>query len=331
MTRTQPGNQVSPLVTIVTPTYNREAYLRWTINSVRNQTYSNLEHIVVDGASTDGTIELLRKMERTYRMRWTSAPDAGMYHAINDGLQHARGEILAYLNSDDVYFPWAVEAVVDAFQRHPEADFIYGDALAVDDETGKAVLYWMLPFDLDYIRRNGFLAQPTVFWRKSAFERIGPFDVTLRYVADCDYWMRAGADHSFMKIDEFLAIERLHRATLREAIGAPLWAELAGVRSRYVSLDGPDHERRVYDHDVRRGRFEHAYKRDLLFQSFLPRMRRNGRWTRLLNSGMVDVERLRYVLRAAKVGKVVPGLRRWTARDFLRAERSILEPRDEGA
>jgi hypothetical protein len=139
--------------------------------------------------------------------------------------------------------------------------------------------------------------------------------------------MRAGADHKFVKVDEFFAIERLHRSTLREAIGAPLWAELAGVRSRYVTLQGEDHNRLVDQHDQRRGRFEHSYKRDLLVQSYLPRSRRNGRWTGLLNSGMVDVRRLRYVLRALQIGKHLPGLRRWTTVNFLEADRSILEPK----
>jgi glycosyltransferase involved in cell wall biosynthesis len=325
MTRVAPASDM-PLVSIVTPTYNRKPYLRWTINSLRNQTYPNIEHIVVDGASTDGTLDLLREVEPTYRMRWTSGPDAGMYHAINAGLAEATGEILAYLNSDDLYFPWTVQTIVDAFQANPEADFIYGDAIAVDDETGNTIVYWMMPFDLDFIQRMGFLAQPAVFWRRRAFEAIGPFDASLRYIADCEYWMRAGATHKFVKVDEFVAVERLHRTTLREAVGGPLWRELADARSRYVILTGPDHDLQYERHIERRNSQLRRYKWRMLVQSFIPRSLRTGPWKNILNSGLIKVERLRYILRGLKVGKLIPGLRRWTAREFLRADPSVLKP-----
>ena len=321
----RPG--AGPLVSIVTPTLNRAAYLRWTINSIRNQTYPNLEHLVMDGGSADGTLDLLRAVEGAYRMRWQSKRDEGMYQAINAGLASTEGEILAYLNSDDLYFPWTIQTVVDAFLRNPDVDFIYGDALAVDDETGQTIAYFMQPFDLDFIQRIGFLAQPAVFWRRRAFEDVGPFDESLRYVADCDYWMRAGAHHRFLKVDEFLAIERLHRGTLREAIGGPLWKELERVRSKYVTLTGPDHDQRVADHGYRRTHYERRYKLYILLQSYLPKRWRRGRWSRILNSRLVKVERFRYVLRALILGAAVPGLRRWTRRAFLRADRSILEPR----
>src|ERR1043166_5067752 len=110
-----------PLVSIVTPTMNRSRLLESTLRSVRAQTYPAVEHIVMDGGSSDGTTALLRAYEPTYRMRWQSAPDGGMYYAINEGLRQANGEILAYLNSDDLYFPWTIGVVVEAFRRHPEA------------------------------------------------------------------------------------------------------------------------------------------------------------------------------------------------------------------
>ena len=141
-----------------------------------------------------------------------------MYHAINKGLAMASGDILAYLNSDDLYFPWTVQTVVDAFARHPEADFVFGEALAIDEESGATQPYWMAPFDLDFVRREGFLPQPAVFWRRSAYESVGPFDTRYDYVADCAYWMRAGKDHKFHKVFEFLAIERNHAGTLRESL-----------------------------------------------------------------------------------------------------------------
>ena len=315
-----------PLVSIITPSFNRSELLQYTINSVRSQTYPNIEHIVMDGGSTDGTVDLLKQAEGTYRLRWRSQPDEGMYHAINAGLAEAKGEILAYLNSDDLYFPWTVQTIVDAFKRHPQADFVYGDAIAVDEQTGTTVVYWMMPFELDFIRRMGFLCQPAVFWRRAAYEDIGPFDTSLRYIADCDYWMRAGEQHAFVKVDEFVAVERLHRTTLREAIGEPLWRELAEARSRYVILTGPDHDREYARHAKWREGHIRKSRGRMMVQAFVPAGWRQGPWAHVLNSRTVHVERVRYILRALKVGKYVPGLRRWTAREFLRAEPSVLKP-----
>src|SRR5438552_11891163 len=104
-----------------------------------------------------------------------------MYSAINKGLSMASGEIQAYLNSDDLYFPWTLEVIVDAFVRHPEIDVLYGDVMDIDDPTGKTKLAWNLPFDLDYLRRTGFLWQPGVFWRRGVFESAAGFDESIQY------------------------------------------------------------------------------------------------------------------------------------------------------
>ena len=117
----------TPLVSIVTPSLNRADLIESTLRSVRSQSYPHVEHIVVDGGSTDGTLAVLRRYEGTYGLRWISEPDHGMYSAINKGLAMARGQVLAYLNSDDLYFPWTVETVVAAFRSHPEADLVHGD------------------------------------------------------------------------------------------------------------------------------------------------------------------------------------------------------------
>src|SRR5690349_9655830 len=105
-----------PLVSIVTPSLNRVDLIESTLRSVRSQSYPNVEHIVVDGGSTDGTLEVLRRYEGTYGLRWMSEPDQGMYDAINKGLAMARGEILAYLNTDDLYLPWTIDTVVSTFR-----------------------------------------------------------------------------------------------------------------------------------------------------------------------------------------------------------------------
>jgi GT2 family glycosyltransferase len=223
-----------PLVSVVTPTLNRAALLEGTLESVAAQTYPAVEHIVVDGGSADGTRALLERWEETSGLRWRSEPDDGMYSAVNKGLGLARGEILAYLNSDDRYFPWTIATAVDALDRAPDAWFVFGDALAFDLVSGRIQLRLIPPLSLRYLARHGFLSQPSVFWRRSAMERVGMFDESLRFVADCDYWMRLAAQGAGVKVNEVLALELDHEATHRQRSAQEVWRELAAVRSRHA-------------------------------------------------------------------------------------------------
>jgi glycosyltransferase involved in cell wall biosynthesis len=316
-----------PLVSIITPTKDRADLLEYTLRSVRNQTFRDLEHVVVDGGSEDGTVQLLERFEKTYELRWISRPDAGMYPAINEGLRLARGQILAYLNSDDLYFPWAVDVIVRAFRQHPDADFIFGDALAVDEQSGQQSLYLVRPFDLDSVRRWDFLAQPSVFWRRSAYEANGPFDETLRFVADCDYWMRAGVRGKFRKVNEFLSIERNHGGTLRASIGSPLWQELEAVRSRYVKLHGRKHWFRLRLERLRARLWVKAYYVALFVQSVIPSALRRGPWSRFMNSGEARIDRLRLLVHALPWVGRIGFIRRAVEGRILRPARVWLEPK----
>jgi len=283
----------APLVSIVTPTLNQGRFIEATIRSIKGQSYDRFEHIVIDGGSTDATLDILRRYEGTYPMRWLSEPDSGMYEAVNKGLRMASGDILAYLNSDDLYFPWTLETVVEALARHREADFVFGDALSLNDETKRQDLYWTFPFSLSHLRTTGFLAQPAVFWRRSAYTSIGPFDERLRYVADCDYWMRAGATHQFKKVDEFLAVERDHAATQR-ARGSAVWDELTEVRSRYVAAgERPGPVRRSV---LRERVWRRLYSFALVAQATTPEWLRRSPWHRLLAAPEFRFSRLRLLL-----------------------------------
>lgn len=229
-----------PLVSVVTPSLNQAQYIVDTILSVRSQSYENIEHIVVDGGSTDGTVEILAGLEGSSAFRWTSEPDRGMYDAINKGLGLAKGEILAYLNSDDLYPPWAVERIVDFFAKHPEADLVYGDYIRLD-EAGGQMLLLQPPYNALYIRRSGFIPQPTTFWRRAVWEAIGGFDSTLHFVGDCDFWIRAGRQFGIAKLDEVLAYDRIQPVAKRSLSDGALRTELDHVRARY----GPDGGKRV--------------------------------------------------------------------------------------
>jgi glycosyltransferase involved in cell wall biosynthesis len=227
-----------PTVSIITPSLNREAFLRRAIESVAEQTYPAVEHIVVDGRSSDGSVKLLEQAEVRHGVRWVSEPDEGMYQAINKGLAMASGEIVAYLNSDDLYFPWSVETAVAAFEARPEIDVVYGDLAHVDTQTGRGGLRLYPPFRLGYLIRSAFIGQPTAFWRREVSAALHGFDEQFRFVADCDFWMRAGRRFRFLKLDEIQAVDGAHSGTLRAGNRDALLAELRVVRDRNGAESG---------------------------------------------------------------------------------------------
>jgi glycosyltransferase involved in cell wall biosynthesis len=296
--------------------------LEATVRSVRGQTYPSIEHIVVDGGSTDGTLELLARYEGSYPLRWLSGPDLGMYPAINKGLRLASGEIHGYLNSDDLYFPWTISVVTQAFANHPEVDVIYGDVVEVDDETLWSKIAWNLPFDLDYLRRSGFMWQPAVFWRRRVFDTLGGFDEAIRYGADLDYWFRLGeAGARFRKINEMLAVVRMHPQTLSLVHRAKVIDELAEMRAAHAPAPGRLRTwTRVRDR-FRRPLWTHLYWALFIVQSLLPRPLRSA-WSKFLNIGGAGVSYRALLLRP------MPGLTRFRPRLF-RPGRNWLEPLDK--
>lgn len=226
-------SSAQPLVSIITPSFNQGAYISETIQSIRNQTYPSIEHIVVDAESTDETLAILEHESRQGHLRFVSEPDAGMYAGINKGLRMARGEILAYLNTDDLYLPWTVATAVERLLCLPRVGFVFGDVVRYDTSTFTGLLLVTPPFRHGFIVRRGFLTQPTVFWRRDVIDRHGFFDDSLTFVADCDYWMRIGAHTPGAKISEILALERDHAAAKRFTSPEPLRLELDRVRRNH--------------------------------------------------------------------------------------------------
>ena len=180
-----------PLVSIVTPSFNKGPYIEETIQSIQKQSYSNIEHIVIDGGSTDETLAILKKYEGT--ISWISEPDRGQSDAINKGWRRSKGDIIAYLNADDTYTQDAVSIAVTYLEEHPEVGMVYGDGILTDvsgnilqaDPAGEFSLR-----DLIYCRDN--ILQPTVFFRRTVYERIGGVDESLHLAMDLDYWIRVG-------------------------------------------------------------------------------------------------------------------------------------------
>lgn len=222
-----------PLVTIITPTLQRASWLEGTLRSVKAQSYPRIEHIVVDGGSSDGTIELLGQYAGLYDLRYTSGPDAGMYDAINKGLRDARGEIVAYLNSDDRYLPWTVSRVVEEFGARPGADLVAGDTIRVDEIRSIVVPILHPQFRPDWIAGWGNLSQPAVFIRRSLVEELAGFDATYSYAADLDFWLRAARHHEIAQVREFLAVEYRHSETLSETARTKMSDEEDRARALY--------------------------------------------------------------------------------------------------
>jgi glycosyltransferase involved in cell wall biosynthesis len=235
---------VSALVSIVTPSLNQGRFLRRTIESVLAQGHPRIEHIVRDGGSTDGSREILASYAG--RIRWVSEPDAGQSAALNRGFAEARGEIFAYLNSDDVLRPGAVEAVVEHFRRNPTCDLVYGDADYIDEEDRVIGAYPTAAYSFDRLAEENLVCQPAAFWRARLARRVGPFNEALRYAMDYEYWLRvAEAGGRIEYLPRTLAASRLHpgaktlaerRQVLRE-IFAVCDAQLGRVgRTYFIGL-----------------------------------------------------------------------------------------------
>lgn len=206
----------SPTISIVTPSFNQMRFLEQTVRSVLSQSYGNIEYVVIDGGSVDGSVEVLKRYssEITY---WVSEPDRGPADACNKGFQHTSGDILGYLNSDDVLLPYAVEAVIRVFRAKPDADIVYGDAFIIDEEN--RVLRKMFSpsfFNLYLYALGGFsIAQQATFWRRGPFEAVGGFNVRNKTCWDAELWVDMALQGAKLQhFSQFLAGFRHHPASI---------------------------------------------------------------------------------------------------------------------
>jgi glycosyltransferase involved in cell wall biosynthesis len=183
-----------PLVSIVTPSYNAAGFLEETIQSVLSQDYPRIEYIVMDGGSTDGTLDILRKYEG--RLQYRSQPDRGQTDAINKGFKLSRGDVFAFLCADDTYLPGAIGTAVRHLQANPGHAGIYGEAY-LTDESGKILCrYPTREFDPELLKNECFICQPASFLRRDAFLEAGMMDVNLHLGLDYDFWIPVVASTS---------------------------------------------------------------------------------------------------------------------------------------
>ena len=204
-----PSNPALPLVSIVTPSFNQAKYLPTTIQSVLLQAYPRIEYIVMDGGSTDGSVEIIQEYSDAIAY-WRSEADQGQADAINQGLKMASGEIVAWINSDDAYLPDAVGQAVKALNQSPHAGMVYGDGIMVGSELEVLDRHRYSQLSLVDLLSFEVLLQPSVFMRKHVLDDVGFLDTSYDLILDHELWVRIASQYPIKHVSSYWALERTH-------------------------------------------------------------------------------------------------------------------------
>jgi len=241
------GRVVGPLASIVTPSRNQGRFIARTIDSVLAQTYPNIEYRVVDGGSTDATLDVLRSYGT--KIEWHSEPDRGQAYAINKGFVRSGGEILTYLNSGDVLLPDAVETVVDLFSHNPDISMYYGDANYIDAEDRITGRYATGEYSFERLMDDCCVCQPAAFWTAKIAQKVGPFDETLNYIIHYDYWLRIDRAGGLIRhVPIVFANSRLHPASQTLSERRKTYDEIFAVCKRHGGYVSYQHVKEYWHH-----------------------------------------------------------------------------------
>jgi len=248
------GARSWPKISIITPSLNQGRFLEQTIRSVLLQGYPCLEYIIIDGGSSDDSLEIIKKY-RTWLSWWQSEPDGGQTEALNKGLSRATGDWVAWINSDDFYLPGALFTLVSQIGRHPDCHWFIGETLQVDAAGGaERVLHPRSNSDAPWhdfvaVRQSGTdIPQPSTFWSRQALEQTGLLDESFRYAMDSDYWARlAYGGFRPVCVAEQLAAFRVHPASKTSEGRIPFWREEIRIVDKWLPGAGPAESRALLD------------------------------------------------------------------------------------
>lgn len=230
-----PNGQSWPRISIVTPSYNQAQYIEATIRSVLLQGYPNLEFFIMDGGSTDGSVEIIRRYD-PWITKWVSEPDRGQTHAINKGLSQGSGEIFTWLNSDDILVPNSLFHVAEMYRQNPNAVGWVGGCYLISPEG--VLLTTELPRGLTQAEladwyHTGYIFQPSCFFSANAYRKIGGLDESLNYSMDFDLWIRLANEGDYVATDEFLSAAVIHDEAKTQARRADMFAETIAMQIKY--------------------------------------------------------------------------------------------------
>jgi len=223
-----------PLVSIITPSYNQGRFLEDTILSVKNQDYPNLEHIVIDGGSTDNSLEILKRYQGTYNLCWISEADNGQSEAINKGFRMAKGEIIGWLNSDDVYFDRnVIFCIVNYFNKLPFTDILYGNGCVINSLNNIIRIRQTIWFSYNRLLRTNYITQPSTFFRRNVIQK-HLLDENIDLPMDYEFWLKIGQDgYKFKHINKILSSDRAHFVAKSLSRRKEMIMESRSIKRRY--------------------------------------------------------------------------------------------------
>ena len=229
-----------PKFSIITPTLNQARFIEKTILSVLNQNYPSLEYFVIDGGSTDETIEILEKYQDC--LDWISEKDHGQVDAINKGLRLVTGDIVAYINSDDLYLPDTLNIISRFFMENIDAKIVTGKCVNIDiegNETRPLIKFyknlWLQVNYDNFLTITNYISQPATFWKREVINSVGYFNPKYRFAMDYDYWLRISQNHKIFIINEYLAKFRIYPTSITSSNSKKQFEEEYLIAKNYAS------------------------------------------------------------------------------------------------